>query len=203
MTAAVQAKAQAAGITTIRALTTAAEDLAAPDASFDLIAMGNAFHRLPRRTVADSALRWLKPGGYLALLWGGGPEAGDTPGESAASWQHTLERVRHRWLDRAGTGSRVPDGYAGDRTDRPDQVILQEAGFQPTGRHEFAIAHEWTPEALTGFLYSTSTLSRAALGPLGSEFEADLRRELLACEPAGRLHQTIAFACELARRPVG
>jgi hypothetical protein len=44
---------------------------------------------------------------------------------------------------------------------------------------------------------------RTLLLGLPDSNEADLRRELLSCEPSGRLHQTIEFACELARRPVG
>lgn len=203
MTATVQAKARAAGITGLRALTSAAQDLAAPDEFFALVAMGNAFHRLPRVAIAARAFRWLKPGGCLALLWGGGPWAGDAPGGNAAPWQHALEAVRGRWLDRAGARARVPAGYADDRRDHPDRAILAAAGFQPIGRYEFAVAHEWTAESLIGFQYSTSVLSRAALGAQAAEFEADLRRELLSCEPSGRLHQTIVFACELARRPVG
>jgi SAM-dependent methyltransferase len=203
MTATVQAKARAAGITTIRTLTSAAQDLAAPGASFDLIAMGNAFHRLPRQAVAGRVLRWLRPGGYLALLWGGDPGAADATEGNAAPWQHALEAVRDRWLDRAGTRARVPAGYADDRRDRPDRVILAEAGFLSTGCYEFAVAHEWTPEALIGYQYSTSVLSRAALGAQAAGFEADLRREMLACEPSGRLRQTMVFTYELARRPVG
>jgi SAM-dependent methyltransferase len=197
MTATVQAKTRAARITGIRALTSAAEDLAAPDESFDLVAVGNAFHRLPRVAIAASVFRWLKPGGHLALLWGGGPWGSETP------WQRVFQTAYDHWLDRAGTRDRIPAGYAEDRRNRPDQLILREAGFQPAGRREFSVAHEWAPDTLIGFLYSTSVLSRAALGPQAAGFEAGLRRELLSCQPSGRLHQTIVFACELARRPVG
>jgi SAM-dependent methyltransferase len=203
MTAMVQAKARAAGLGTIRALISPAQDLAVPDASFDLVAMGNAFHRLPRVAVATHALRWLKPGGYLALLWGGGPGADLGPEPEDAPWQITMRAVRDRWLDRAGSGNRVPAGYDDDRRDHPDQVILEQAGFQIIGRYEFAFDHDWTPDALIGYLYSTSTMSRAALGALATDFEADLRRELLAVEPTGHVRQTIRFACDLARRPVG
>jgi len=197
MTATVQAKARAAGITGIHALTSAAQELTAPDESFDLVAVGNAFHRLPRVGVAASVLRWLKPGGHLALLWGGDPWGSERP------WQRVLRAACDRWLDWAGTRDRVPAGYAEDRRNRPDRVILEEAGLQPIGRYEFAIAHEWTPGSLIGFLYSTSVFSRAAVGAQAGEFEAGLRRDMLSCEPSGALPQTMVFACELARRPVG
>ncbi len=55
----------------------AAEDLTAPERSFDLAVIGNAFHRLRRAAVAERVLRWLRPGGHPALLWGGSPTDGD------------------------------------------------------------------------------------------------------------------------------
>jgi ubiquinone/menaquinone biosynthesis C-methylase UbiE len=57
----------------IRFIKSAAEDLSAPAAAFDLITIGNAFHRMPRDVVAARARRWLRPGGYLVLAWGGSP----------------------------------------------------------------------------------------------------------------------------------
>jgi hypothetical protein len=52
-----------------------------------------------------------------------------------------------------------------------------------------------------GFVLSTAVLSAAALGGMTADFGDDPRRELLACEPSGRLRQTIGFAYDLARRP--
>jgi SAM-dependent methyltransferase len=49
------------------------EELDAPPGAFDLVTIGNAFHRLPRDVVAAKIRRWLGPGGHLALLWGNGP----------------------------------------------------------------------------------------------------------------------------------
>jgi hypothetical protein len=46
-------------------------------------------------------------------------------------------------------------------------------------------------------------LSRAALGSLAPEFEADIRRELQAADPGGRFRQSVSFANELFRRPPG
>jgi SAM-dependent methyltransferase len=185
-------KAAAAGIGNIRALAVAAQDLPVDDGSFDLVAAGNAFHRLPRAAVAPLIGRWLRPGGYLALLWGGGMW-GDAP------WQQAMAAVRDRWT--AEVGQRIPAEYDDDRKARPDSVILAEAGFEEVGRREFTVVKEWTAEDLIGYLFSTSVLSRAALGARVAEFEADLGRELLAVEPSGRTRQSISFACDLARRP--
>jgi SAM-dependent methyltransferase len=188
-------KARSAGLRNIRFTVSAVEDLSVPDHYFDLAAAGNSFHRLRRDEAAASVLRWLRPGGYLALLWGGSPWEGDEP------WQLELRAVMRRWRTRAGALDRVPAGFGQARSDRPDLVVLREAGFEPAGSQEFPAPWEWTADGLIGFAYSTSVLSRAALGRHTAGFEEDLRRCLHACDPGGRFRQTIRFACVLARRP--
>jgi SAM-dependent methyltransferase len=199
MIALVRAKASAAGLTNLRADVGAAEDLVVPAGSLDLIALGNAFHRLPRQAVAAKALRWLRPGGYLALAWGGSPWHGDSP------WQQALARLMSRWQARAqaetGDHDRIPPGYDEARAATPDLEILGAAGFELVGRWEFTTPHDWTPDEITGYLRSTSVLSPRALGPLAPAFEQELRRELAGHAVGGRLSQVITFACELARRP--
>ena len=191
----VREKADAAGLRGIRPLISAAEDLAAPGEWFDLVAIGNAFHRLPREAVAASAFGWLRPGRFLALVWGESPWNGEEP------WQPELRATMRRWRTRAGADGRVPPAYDQDRRERPDRVILRQAGFQAVGTYQFPAVHEWTPDAIVGFVFSTSVMSRAALGDLASGFEDDVRREMLACAPAGRLRQVIDFGYELVRRP--
>jgi SAM-dependent methyltransferase len=72
-------RAQAFRTRAFRVLAASAEVLDAPEAAFDLVTIGNAFHRLPRDVVADRVLRWLRPGGHLALVWGGSPSDGPAP----------------------------------------------------------------------------------------------------------------------------
>jgi ubiquinone/menaquinone biosynthesis C-methylase UbiE len=188
-------KARAAGTGSIRLLTGPAETLALPGERFDLITIGNAFHRLPRERVAGRACQWLRPGGFLALAWCDSPWRGEAP------WQQALSAAMRRWRARAATGDRVPAGYEQARSARPDRAILSESGFEFAGRREFRADHEWTAESLAGFLFSTSVLSRAALGGLAADFESDIRGELHAADPAGRFGQSISFACDLFRRP--
>jgi hypothetical protein len=166
-----------------------------PKGSFGLVAIGNAFHRLRRETVAASVLRWLRPGRFLALVWGG------TPWEGGAPWQKAMSATLDRWMTRADGHGRIPPGYENARRERPDLTVLRESGFQLAGSCQFTATREWTPETLAGFVYSTSVLSRQALGGLAPAFEKDLQRELRAGEPTGRLRQEIRFAYELARRP--
>jgi SAM-dependent methyltransferase len=178
----------------IRAVQAAAEDLAAPAGAFDLVVIGNAFHRLPRAAVAARVLRWLRPGGLLGLARGG------TPWEPAAApWQQALTAVMDRW--RAAVGERVPAGFAQDQREHPDQAILAAAGFTAAGCREYPVVREWAAADLAGFLFSTAVLSRAALGGRAAELEADLRRELRAAAGDGPYRQDLTFACDLYRRP--
>ena len=196
MTSVVRQKARSAGLGHIRVLTSAAEDLSAPEGFFDLVAIGNAFHRLPRAAVAASTLRWLRPGQYLAVLY-----SGENPWLGEAPWQRAMAEVVNHWMAKSGGRDRIPPGYEQDRRERPDRAVLADAGFEVLGQHQFPTGHAWTIETITGLLFSTSVLSRVALGGQAKDFAADLRRELGDFEAAGGLPETIGFVYELVRRP--
>ncbi|MEU3336235.1 class I SAM-dependent methyltransferase [Streptomyces sp. NPDC002144] len=185
---------KAVGATDVRALVASAEELAVPDGAFDLVAIGNAFHRLPRHRIAELAHGWLRPGGRLALLWS------ESPWRGALPWQRDLAEVVTRWMDRAGGHERIPAGAEEERRRVPDREVLEGAGFEVLGKFSFAVPHTWTPEALAGNVFSTSVLSRAALGDRARDFEADLRQAL--SRHAG-LTETIDFAYELGSRAAG
>jgi ubiquinone/menaquinone biosynthesis C-methylase UbiE len=197
MIALVRAKALAAGLGSVRPVLSAAEDLIAPTGSFLLVTIGNAFHRMQREAVAANVFRWLRPGGWLALVWGGSPWDGDQ------AWQAALRAFMARWQERAAarSGDRIPAGYEQARQARPDPEILRAAGFEIAPAKTYRQAHEWTPDSIAGYLASTSVLSAAALGELGQAFDADLRRVLAPWSDPGGLRQEVRFECELARRP--
>jgi SAM-dependent methyltransferase len=175
--------------------TGAVEDLVAPAGHFDLVTIGNAFHRLPRAKVARAIFGWLRPAGFLALLWGGSPWFGDEP------WQRALTATMDRWLRRPGAEERIPAGYAEARDGRPDADILAEMGFEIVGRYPFVMQRDWTAGEIAGNVASTSVLSQHALGERAAEFEADLRRALSDSRPDGRFQQVTELAYDLARRP--
>lgn len=191
----VRKKAAAAGAGHVRAVISAAEKLEAPAQAFELLAVGNAFHRLRRDVVAASAFGWLQPSRSIALLWSRPPWVGDE------DWQHAMSAVMEGWKIRLGVQGRAPAGWDRARQERPDTTVLADAGFQLVGSYRFPTEHDWTVDELAGFAYSTSVLPRSVLADRAGEFETELRRELGRHATGVKLRQTIDFAYELASRP--
>jgi ubiquinone/menaquinone biosynthesis C-methylase UbiE len=188
-------KAAAAGTDDMHFVTSPAEDVVLPAEAFDLVVIGNAFHRLPRPRVARSVWRWLRPGRQLALFWSASPWDGPEP------WQKAMSATMARWRARLDDTDRIPPGYEQARRDLPDQEVLRQAGFELADRSQVTVRKDWTSAELAGFVYSTAVLSRAALGPLASAFEDDLRRAVEARAAGSMLRQEVSFVVELARRP--
>ncbi|HEY3890253.1 MAG TPA: class I SAM-dependent methyltransferase, partial [Caulobacteraceae bacterium] len=172
-----------------------AEDLVAPPGGFDLITIGEAFHRLDQSLVAQKALAWLKPGGCLATLGGVGILDGHEP------WQTLVAEVAHRWMARA-----FPDGWgvarAGTEVGPGSQErVIRRAGFIEMTEHTFRAPRDWTFEEILGYLQSTSVCSRKALGDDFEAFAVELRAALLEQAPSLTFHEVQSFNYTLARRP--
>lgn len=189
-----RSKAEAAGVTHIRWVVGPAETVGL-DGPFELVAVGNAFHRVDRKRVAERARDWLQPGGGVALVWGDSPTQGERP------WQKALESLFAEWMDRAGAGDRLPRDWDAAFTADPHADVLRRAGLDYAGKFVFAAEQTWTIESLTGFAYSTSILNRDALGGLAKEFESALAERLLSLVPDGTFQQEASYAYELARKP--
>ncbi|MGZ4802129.1 MAG: class I SAM-dependent methyltransferase [Acidimicrobiia bacterium] len=186
-------KAATAGVRNVRWIEGRAEDVD-PEATFDLVTAGNAFHRLRRSRVADLAMHWLPSGGHLALLWSSGPLDGSAP------WQRVLADVTRRWTRLIGSADRVPSTWDQHIAERPHTSVLRAAGFHIVGRYNFLEVHEWSLATLVGFVYSTSFLPRAVLGDRSAAFETDMRDRLLAAEPSGVFRDEVSFSYDLASR---
>ncbi len=189
----VRAKAAAAGAGNVRPVVSAAETLLAEPESFELAVVGNAFHRLDRDLIAGRILRWLRPGGHLALCWSSSPWAG------GHDWQQVLGATVEKWKAALGAGHRVPAGWDLARQRRPDSQVLGEAGFELAGRHEFTLEHRWSLPELAGYIRSTSVLPGAILGNQAAAFDADLAAKLGPHSHDDGFTETVTFACDLAR----
>jgi SAM-dependent methyltransferase len=194
MVEAVRAKADALEAGNIRPIAADAETLDAEPGHFELAVIGNAFHRLHRDLVAGRLLGWLRPGGCVALCWSYGPQAGDE------EWQRALAALLGRWRRTLGAEHRVPANWEEPRR-RPDHQVLSDAGFEVAGLQEFAVEHRWSLPELAGYIRSTSYLPASVLGDQGTAFDADLAASLGPLADGGTFHQTVGFACDLARKP--
>ena len=183
-------KAQRLGLDHVEWVAAAAERVEL-EGVFELVAIGNAFHRLDRERVARRLVPRLQPGGCVALLWSDSPWAGSRP------WQRELARTLERWRDALGARDRVPDGWRRAVERDPHADVLERAGLACEGRFACSVPTEWSLEALIGFVYSTSFLNRSVLDVRAPEFEHDLRERLGTGEDA--LRQDVSFACELFR----
>jgi SAM-dependent methyltransferase len=196
MVAAVRSKADAgAGAARMVTVVSSAENLDAPAGHFSLIAIGNAFHRLPRDLVARRAFEWLAPGGCIALCWSSGTQTGPL------DWQVAFGGLLRRWREALGVSDRVPANWNQVRLQRPDTVVLSGAGFEVVGRFEFPVAHDWTVPELAGYARSLSVFPAAVLADHSAAFDASLAEELGPFLVDGHLTETVSFAYELARKP--
>jgi SAM-dependent methyltransferase len=173
-----------------------AEDLAAPSSAFDLVTIGEAFHRLDQRLIAQKALDWLRPGGCLATL---GSEDILAGGET---WQRIVARVAQRWMARA-----FPSGWAVARVGAEvgagsRERVLRGAGFVDVIERSFQTPRDWTFDEIIGYLESTSVCSRRALGDDFETFKAELRNALLEQTPSLMFHEVQRWGYTLGRREV-
>ena len=189
------AKARAAerGAAHINWRTGRAEDLDVAG-HFELVTVGDAFHRLDRGRIAALATQWLQPAGHIALLWTSMPWQGPAPWQKAA-----LELVVH-WMQVTGSRENIPSNLAETLAQTPNLIVLASAGLTVIGTYEFTATHTWTLETLAGFAHSTSILSRSALGSHVEAFECDLRDRLLAVQPDGNFEEPVSFTYDLAVR---
>jgi len=164
------------------------------DTAFELVTIGNAFHRLDRPRIAARTVEWLAEGGHLAVLWSSTPINGPAP------WQREVAELVVEWMDRVDAHDRLPADLEAHLTQHPNAEVLEDAGLVVLGHHEFLARHDWSADSIAGFVYSTSLLSRVVLGDRTDEFEHEVRRRLHEIDPSGVYTEDVSFAYDLARR---
>ena len=192
-----RARAERQGLTNIRWMVGRAEEVQAAPGSFDLISIGEAFHRLDQRSIAERALEWLAPGCCLATLGCFGLLAGQEP------WHDVLRAAVGPWTDRDDSAQPTsPKASPQPRGAEHERAVLTGHGFEHVGSFDFPRLHVWTVDSILGNLRSTSRFSSRALGPKVERFDADVRGTLLAFDSSGRYLETLRFYYSLFRRPI-
>ena len=180
------------GLKHIRWLVGRAEDLEIEPASFQLITIGEAFHRLDQRLIAARSMQWLSPGGCLATL-------GVTRGTEL--WQQIVTDVVRKWTMRnSGKDGRSRKPVPGSGPAHYE-FVMRDAGFEQVGSYTFVYEYCWTVESIFGYLYSTSYCSKRVLGGGAADFEQELEEALLAHDPSGAYREAMQFGYTLGRKP--
>jgi SAM-dependent methyltransferase len=171
-----------------------AEDLEVAPGSVTLVTIGEAFHRLDQHTVARNALRWLKPGGALAVLGTFGHFLG------SAAWEVAVRQEVARGVARAfpaGISISVPGAAEGPPARK---ALLIADGFADVDTDGFEATIAWTFDGLLGYLASTSTCSAAALGDDFVSWADDLRAAVAGTADS-RFVETIEWEYLFGRKP--
>lgn len=191
-----RARAERQGLTNVRWLVGRAEDVEAQPGSFELITIGEAFHRLDERVIAERAMEWLAPGRSLATLGCFSLLRGQEP------WHDILRAVVRRYEEQGSdsrpSSERPPLRSRGANHDRQE---LTASGLKHVGAYDVPHPHIWTLESILGNFRSTARLSRRSLGDRAERFDADVRRALLAFDSSGRYPETLRFGYSLFRTP--
>ena len=181
------------GVDNVRWIAGRAEDVKA-DRFFELVAIGNAFHRLQRRVIAESATHWLVPGGHLAVLWS------SSPWDGSQEWQHVMADTVHRWTQLAGATERIPANVDEHLAAEHHRTVLARAGFTVVGEFEFTTPHEWTVETPDGVhvrdLDSVATGARAERSGVRAR---PARTPARGGAPGGVFPEEVSFSYTLAR----
>lgn len=192
MIAAGRREAERAGVTNVRWLIGRAEEAADDLGPFRLVTIGGALHWMDRRAVLRRLETLVAPGGGVALLG-----LGSSHWNAPEPWARAIVALVQRWLG--------PQRRAGQRLaqfdERRFEDWLAESAFGriEIGQYDYQVA--WTLDGLVGQLYSTSYANPTLFGDRLPAFEAELRREMLAIEPAGRFVQAVRCEWVFAWRP--
>jgi len=178
--------AAAAGLTNLRWSVTAAEELPPTLGPWQLVTIGQAFHWMDRDVVLDRVREVLAVGGGIAIV-GMQPTIWEAP----EPWAQAATATIRRWLGaerRAGTGVHRATRAS---EHRPFAELLTDAGFSGVETGEYHYMHRWDLDQIIGYLYSTSYCRPTLLGDHRPDFEADLRRTLLALDAEGQFTQEV------------
>jgi ubiquinone/menaquinone biosynthesis C-methylase UbiE len=183
------------GVSHVKWMVGKAEELTAPAAWFELVTIGEAFHRLDQQIVAEQTLRSLKPGHCLAVIGNCGLADDWEP------WQRIVAQIVHKWTGRAVSTGGVSTAHVPDSGPDHTEQVFREIGFEEVSSYRLVEGYEWTIETIPGNLYSLSACSKRVLGSNADAFEADLKAALLAHDPSGLYHEEMCFGYTLGRKP--
>lgn len=176
-----------AGVTNIRWLVDRAEEFVPPPVKFNLITIGDAFHRLDQDLVLDEAGGLLADSGGIGILQSWDTLSGTEP------WHRVVAEIVKQWCGGASVFSHQPNS--------PELygAALRRHGLKEVETVSFAAPHMWTPGSVVGNLHSTSCCSKSALDDRADEFAQQVIRAVRPFEVEGGLPELLHFSYTFGR----
>lgn len=184
-----------AGIKNIHWVQGKAEEISSKLGVFRLITIGAAFHWMDQVDVLKKVYSLTENDGGLVIVY---DSAGSwaTKDDRPLEWQQKVRSILRKYLGekrRAGNSFyKKPEG------DFDDLVEESPFGKQETWTQEYT--RSWDTESIIGFLYSTSFASKRLFGDKLSEFENELRSELMKTEPSGKFVEQAVIEAIITRK---
>lgn len=165
------------GVRNIKWMVGKAEDFVASPASFELLTIAEAFHRLDQQLVAKQALHWLQPGCCLAIMGCYGITSGAEP------WQRIVADIVQQWTNRdSSVAGRPTPGSSPDHA----ELVLRETGFENVASYPFVETHE---KGSLAICIRPQLVLKKVLGDHWGAFEADLKAALFAHDASGNYRE--------------
>ncbi|MGW7304066.1 class I SAM-dependent methyltransferase [Streptomyces sp. NPDC054835] len=178
---------------TVRLHNVAAEDFAPPTSTWeaDLVTVCRAFHWMDQPLVLSRLDACTAPDATIAVMGDG------SLWNAKEAWSQDLRSLIQKYL---GTERRAGKDKTFKAHNRPYREVLADSPFSQVEEHDIAIAREWTPDRVVGYLWSTSFAGRELFGDRLDDFERHARALLAEHAADGVLTEHAVFQVVLGRR---
>jgi len=163
-----------------------AEEFTGEPDSFNLITIGDAFHRLDQFTVLQNSFRVLRNGGYLAVIGSNSITTG------SRHWQNELTNILYK--DQKPNNENI-------NYERQFETALKEFGFKDVVSCSFKEKQNLTIKEIMGYLYSMSVFSKNAIGNDNGAFEKTITDNLLKIKPDNVFEFDFECGYHIGRKP--
>jgi SAM-dependent methyltransferase len=154
---------------------------------FDLVTIGTAFHWMEPRTTLQSLKRIVRPGGGVAVAYNGSPIW-----LHRDAWAEALRRVLESWL-----GPVRPSDLAAEGLEECE-VAMRDLGYVGVERWEHTYECTIEIDYVVGHIYSALSPTQIPRERRPA-FEQDLRKEIAAHAPSGRVTEGVAVRAVIGR----
>jgi SAM-dependent methyltransferase len=158
---------------------------------FDLVTIGTAFHLMEPRSTLESLKRIVHPGGSVAVAYNGSPMW-----LHRDAWAKALRSVLESWLGPVSTCDLAVEGL------RACEDAMRDLGY--SGVQRWTRTYETTIDIdfVVGHIYSALSPTQIPRDQT-SVFEQQLRKEIAAVAPSGRVTETVVVRSVVGRANAG